>query len=85
MITDYAGQLNHNTTRTVWQISNVKEVGEQRRLYEKEIRQIGFYDSGTGQHQSNTVYHPKGIIPALTTLMGGTQQIKVLRKWTRSE
>ena len=50
----------------------------------KQIIVIGFIDHGTGQHQSNTVYKSKGIIPALTTLKdGGTQQIKVLRKWKR--
>jgi len=47
-----------------------------------KIKIIGFYDNGTGKHQSNTVYCRKGIIPALTTLQGGTQQIKVL-KWIK--
>lgn len=45
------------------------------------VRKVGFYNSGTGQHQSNTVYHPRGSIPAVTTITGGgTQQIKVLKK-----
>ena len=44
---------------------------------------IGFYDNGTGKHQSNTVYSGKGISIAMTTLQGGTQQIKVLKKWER--
>ena len=48
------------------------------------IKILGFYDCGTGKHQSNTVYSRGGVIPALTTLgVGGTQQIKVLRKWKR--
>jgi len=47
----------------------------------KKIIQVGFYDSGTGKHQSNTVYHCKGKTPAITTITGGgTQQIKVLKK-----
>lgn len=51
---------------------------------EKKVICLGFYDSGTGKHQSNTVYSPKGMIPALTTITGGgTQQIKALRKWKR--
>lgn len=84
MITDYAGQLNHNTTRTVWQILCVKGVGVQRRSYKKKIIQMGFYDNGTGQHQSNTVYSGKGMIPALTTITGGgTEQIKVLKRLDR--
>lgn len=47
------------------------------------IEIAGFFNSGTGRHQSNTVYKPRGIIPALTTIDGGTQQIKVLRKHER--
>ena len=50
---------------------------------EIKVMSLGFYDSGTGKHQSNTVYRYKGAIPALTTITGGTQQIKVLRKWKR--
>ena len=38
---------------------------------EKKIICLGFYDSGTGKHQSNTVYHSKGKVPAITTLVGG--------------
>lgn len=49
----------------------------------KRIKCIGFYDNGTGKHQSNTVYDYKFIIPALTTIDGGTQQIKVLKVWKR--
>lgn len=45
------------------------------------IKILGFYDNGTGKHQSNTVYSRKGAIPTLTTIEGGgTQQIKVLRR-----
>lgn len=50
----------------------------------KKIIQVGFYDNGTGKHQSNTIYDPKGIIPALTTIDGGTQQIKVLKSAKRN-
>lgn len=51
---------------------------------EKRIKAIGFFDNGTGKHQSNTVYSKRKCIPALTTIEGGgTQQIKVLRKWKR--
>ena len=46
------------------------------------VETLGFYDSGTGKHQSNTIYHHKGLSPAITTITGGgTQQIKVLKKW----
>lgn len=38
---------------------------------EKKIICLGFYDSGTGKHQSNTVYHFKGKSPAVTTITGG--------------
>lgn len=49
------------------------------------IKIIGYYDCGTGKHQSNTVYDSQGGIPALTTLgIGGTQQIKVLRKYDKN-
>lgn len=48
------------------------------------IKVLGFYDNGTGKHQSNTVYSRKGAIPTLTTIEGGgTQQIKVLRIWKK--
>ena len=43
-----------------------------------EVIKVGFMDSGTGQHQSNTVVSEKGLCPAITTLQGGTQQIKIL-------
>ena len=40
---------------------------------------LGYLEHGTGQHQSNTVYDPIGICPALTTIEGGgTQQVKIL-------
>ena len=39
---------------------------------------LGYIEHGTGQHQSNTVTSVNGISPALTTLQGGTQQIKIL-------
>ena len=49
-----------------------------------KVIQLGYFNSGTGQHQSNTVYSPFGGCPAITTITGGgTQQIKVLRKWKR--
>lgn len=37
----------------------------------KKIICLGFYDSGTGKHQSNTVYAKSGKIPAITTITGG--------------
>lgn len=43
-----------------------------------EVIKVGFMDSGTGQHQSNIVISEKGLCPAITTLQGGTQQIKIL-------
>ena len=50
----------------------------------KMAKAIGFYDSGTGKHQSNTVYSRHHISPTITTITGGgTQQIKVLRVWRR--
>lgn len=46
-----------------------------------EVIQKGFYDSGTGQHQSNTVYSVKGLCPTITTITGGgTIQIKILKR-----
>ena len=33
--------------------------------------ELGFYDSGTGKHQSNTVYFSKGMMPTMTTIGGG--------------
>lgn len=47
----------------------------------KMAKAVGFYDNGTGKHQSNTVYSSRYCIPTTTTIMGGTQQIKVLRAW----
>ena len=42
---------------------------------------LGHLESGTGRHQSNTVYDTKGICPALTTIEGGgTQQVKILEE-----
>lgn len=43
-----------------------------------EVIKLGYIDHGTGPHQSNTVISPNGLSPAITTLQGGTQQIKVL-------
>ena len=43
-----------------------------------EVIKLGYIDNGTGQHQSNTVISTKGLSPAITTLQGGTQQIKIL-------
>lgn len=43
-----------------------------------EVKQLGFMDSGTGKHQSNTVYDEKSLCPNITTIDGGgTQQIKI--------
>lgn len=47
----------------------------------KVAKAVGYYDSGTGKYQSNTVYSSRYCIPTTTTIMGGTQQIKVLRAW----
>lgn len=45
----------------------------------KMVNEIGFWDNGTGKHQSNTVYSENGVSPSITTINGGgTQQIKVL-------
>lgn len=47
-------------------------------VLEKPV-QLGFLDSGTGKHQSNTVYDEKSLCPSITTIDGGgTQQIKVM-------
>lgn len=43
-----------------------------------EVIELGYMDNGTGKHQSNTVLSIKGLSPAITTLQGGTQQIKIL-------
>lgn len=45
-----------------------------------KVIEIGYMDSGTGKHQSNTVISPEGLSPSITTLQGGTQQIKILVK-----
>lgn len=46
-----------------------------------EVKQLGFMDNGTGQHQSNTVYDENALCPNITTIEGGgTQQIKVLNE-----
>lgn len=42
------------------------------------VKSLGYIENGTGQHQSNTVYDTEYISPAITTIQGGTQQIKVL-------
>ena len=43
------------------------------------VRQLGYLEHGTGQHQSNTVYDSAYLCPTITTVNGGgTQQIKVL-------
>lgn len=42
------------------------------------VIEVGHLESGTGKHQSNTVVGENGICPALTTIQGGTQQVKVL-------
>ncbi len=43
-----------------------------------KVIELGFMDNGTGKHQSNIVLSTNGLAPAITTLQGGTQQIKVL-------
>ena len=43
-----------------------------------KVIELGYMDSGTGKHQSNTVISTEGLSPAITTLQGGTQQIKIL-------
>ena len=43
-----------------------------------EVIKLGYIDHGTGPHQSNTVISTHGLSPAITTLQGGTQQIKIL-------
>lgn len=43
-----------------------------------KVIELGYIDNGTGKHQSNTVISTKGLSPAITTLQGGTQQIKIL-------
>ena len=45
---------------------------------EYKVVYLGYIEHGTGQHQSNTVTSVNGVSPALTTLQGGTQQIKIL-------
>lgn len=46
-------------------------------VLEKPV-QLVFLDSGTGKHQSNTVYDEKSLCPNITTIDGGgTQQIKI--------
>ena len=45
-----------------------------------EVKQLGFMDNGTGKHQSNTVYDENALCPNITTVEGGTQQIKVLNE-----
>lgn len=48
-------------------------------VLEKPV-QLGFLDSGTGKHQSNTVYDEKSLCPNITTIDGGgTQQIKICK------
>lgn len=44
------------------------------------MKEVGFIDNGTGKHQSNTVYDTDGSAPTITTIKGGTQQIKILDK-----
>ena len=45
-----------------------------------KVIEVGYMDSGTGKHQSNTVISTEGLSPSITTLQGGTQQIKILVK-----
>ena len=48
----------------------------------EEPKPIGFIDHGTGKHQSNTVFDTNGIAPSVTTIDGGTQQIKIMEDKT---
>lgn len=45
---------------------------------EYKVIYLGYIEHGTGKHQSNMVTSVNGVSPALTTLQGGTQQIKIL-------
>lgn len=47
-------------------------------VMERKVIYLGYIEHGTGQHQSNTVTSVNGVSPALTTLQGGTQQVKIL-------
>ena len=55
----YTLSNNHNNR---WYMQNNKV---------SKIVCLGYYDSGTGKHQSNTVYHYIGKTPAVTTITGG--------------
>lgn len=46
----------------------------------ERTKQLGYIDHGTGQHQSNTVYDTNALSPTITTIQGGTQQIKILEE-----
>jgi len=50
-----------------------------------EVIKLGYIDHGTGPHQSNTVISPNGLCPAITTLQGGTQQIKILVEYNERD
>lgn len=50
-----------------------------KKMETHKIKSVGFMDNGTGKHQSNIVYDTRYICPAITTLQGGTQQIKILQ------
>ena len=41
-------------------------------------KMMGFIDNGTGLHQSNQVWDVRYVSPTITTIDGGTQQIKIL-------
>ena len=66
-------ELNQNGTSNC-----LTSVQKDNLVLEKPV-QLGFLDSGTGKHQSNTVYDEKSLCPNITTIDGGgTQQIKVM-------
>lgn len=52
---------------------------------EMKPRELGFIDNGTGKHQSNVVYDVNAICPTITTIQGGTIQIKILEKQNDSD
>ena len=45
---------------------------------EHKIIYLGYIEHGTGQYQANTITSVNGVSPALTTIQGGTQQVKIL-------
>lgn len=59
-------------------VTNTLSTVQKDNLVLENHTQLGFLDSGTGKHQSNTVYDEKSLFPNITTIDGGgTQQIKI--------